>query len=104
MFETGKIIFEPAPNAPSNLATKMSNYLQVATGATWLVDPTPNAKGEPSLIEQQRDALKQREAYEQAHPLITKAHELFPGVEVEFRDRPTTSNVIEANFNKDEDQ
>ena len=104
LFEPGKIIFEPAPNAPANLAQKMSKYLQIATGVAWLVSPDADATGEPSLIERQRDALKQREAYEQAHPLIAKAHELFPGVEVEFRDRPTTSNVIEANFNKDEDQ
>ncbi len=104
LFEPGKIIFEPAPHAPANLAMRISKYLQMATGSSWLVSPDAEAKGRASLIEQQRNALKQREAYEQAHPLVAKARELFPGVEVEFRDRPTTSNVIEANFNKDEDQ
>ncbi|PHR60717.1 MAG: DNA polymerase III subunit gamma/tau [Robiginitomaculum sp.] len=105
-FEMGKIIFEPHPSAPANLAPSMSKYLQEATGIAWKVVPDVDAQGEPTLKEQSRLAEKQRDAYEQAHPLVVKAREIFPGVEIEFRDRPTTSNVIAADFNaprKDED-
>lgn len=100
LFEMGKMIFQPSANAPANLASRLSAYLQDTTGIAWKVLADSDATGAPTLMEQERAALKQRDAYEQAHPLVTKAKELFPGVEIEFRDRPTTSNVIEADFNK----
>lgn len=102
LFEMGKVIFQPGPNAPANLAPRLSKYLQDVTGVAWKVLPDPDVEGGPSLIEQGRAAFKQREAYEQAHPLVVKAREIFPGVEIEFRDREAVSNVIEADFNKDE--
>ncbi len=103
LFEMGKIVFEPGPGAPSNLASRMSHYLQERTNKGWMVSPDEQARGEPSLIEQQRQQLKKRGQYEQAHPLVIKAKALFPGADIEFRDRLPASNVIEADFSKDED-
>lgn len=100
LFEMGKVIFQPSANAPASLAPRLSAYLQETTGIAWKVLVDPDASGAPTLMEQERAARKQRDAYEHAHPLVVKAKELFPGVEIEFRDRPTTSNVIEADFNK----
>ena len=104
LFETGKIIFEPGRGAPAKLAQDMAKYLQEATQISWKILPDPNATGEPSLIEQGRADLRQRQNYEEAHPIAALAAELFPGVEIEFQDRGTTSNVIKANFSKDEKQ
>ncbi|MBL4870518.1 MAG: DNA polymerase III subunit gamma/tau [Robiginitomaculum sp.] len=102
LFETGKIIFEPAPNSPMDLAPRIAKYLQNVTSTSWKILADPDAKGAPSLIEARKLLNKKRDAYEQAHPLIAKAEKLFPGVEVVFRDRPKISNVIEADINKDE--
>lgn len=104
LFEMGKVIFQPSAIAPADLAPRLSKYLQDATGISWKVLVDPDAQGAPTLNEQKKNARKQRDAYEQAHPLIAKAKELFPGVEIEFRDREAVSNVIEANFNKGDAQ
>ena len=103
VFEMGKVIFQPADNAPSNLAPRMSKYLQGVTHISWKVLADANVQGQPSLIEQTKIAQNQRDAYEQAHPIVADAQELFPGVDIVFRDRAPISNVITANFTKDED-
>jgi DNA polymerase-3 subunit gamma/tau len=109
LFERGKIIFEPAPGAPRDLAPRLAQYVQDITGQTWMVSPDTATKGEPSLTEQQKHAAQQQAQYENAHPVVAKAKELFAGVEIEFRDRllisdKATSNVIKANFPQHEDR
>ena len=101
--ETGTLLFSSAPNAPADLVRRVSSYLTEVTNRPWEVREDNDGQGAPSLVEQRRAAKKQRQQYEESHPIIAKARELFPGVDIEFRDRETISNVIEANFSKDED-
>ena len=103
-FEPGKIVFEHRDEIPPSLAIGLAKYLQETTGKTWLLVPDADAKGAPSLIEQQKRAATARAEAEQSHPLIAKARELFPGVEIEIRDRDAISNVIEANFSQNKEE
>ena len=106
-FECGQISFEQTPDIPANLATRLARYLKSATGDIWLIVPTTEEKGDPSLSERRRAAEAQRRASEENHPAVKLANELFPGVTIEFRDRGPTSNVIAADFNirdKNEDE
>jgi hypothetical protein len=59
-------------------------------------------------MECQKQAEDKQVQYENVHPVVVKAKELFAGVEIEFRDRLLTSkepstNVIKGNFSKDKD-
>jgi DNA polymerase-3 subunit gamma/tau len=103
LFERGKIIFEAAPDTPANLAPRLLNYVQDMTGQKWTISLDTNTKGAPSLMEQHKQAAHKQAQYENAHPVVVRAKELFAGVEIEFRDRLPTSNVIKADFSKNED-
>ncbi|HFB54652.1 MAG TPA: DNA polymerase III subunit gamma/tau, partial [Hellea balneolensis] len=103
LFERGKIIFEAAPDAPANLAPRLLNYVQDMTAQKWTISLDTNTKGTPSLMEQHKQATQKQAQYENAHPVVVRAKELFAGVEIEFRDRLPTSNVIKADFSNNED-
>ena len=100
-FETGTLVFSAAPNAPADLVRRVSSYLTEATNRPWEVREDEAGEGTPSLLEQRRAAKVQRQKYEETHPAVLKAKELFPGVEIEIRDRETISNVIEADFSSE---
>ncbi|HHL43259.1 MAG TPA: DNA polymerase III subunit gamma/tau [Hellea balneolensis] len=104
LFETGKIEFEPAPGARDDLALRLSKYLKTATGKTWLVSPSQNAKGAPSLRERDLERRARQEEFEKNHPAVKLAHELFPGVKIEFKQTEPISNVTFADFGEKEDQ
>jgi len=103
VFEPGKLIYEAAPGAPESLERRLLRYLPEATNRPWEVTIVDGEEGAPSLMEAQKQAEQYRSAMEQNHPAVVKAKELFPGVEIEFKDIEPTSNVISADFNKNEE-
>ena len=103
-FETGTLIYNAAPNAPVDLVRRVSAYLTEVTNRPWEVREDDTGEAAPSLLEARKNAKKQREQYEQNHPAVVRAKELFPGVKVEFKDRAPTSNVIEGDFANKKDE
>ncbi|MEE9271862.1 MAG: DNA polymerase III subunit gamma/tau [Robiginitomaculum sp.] len=98
-FEPGRLIFSPAPDTPANLEMRVRTYLTRATNRPWEVRQEDNEQGEPSLIELAQCRKEQRKKYEENHPVVLQAKQLFPGVIVEFRDCiPISDNVIAADF------
>jgi DNA polymerase-3 subunit gamma/tau len=102
-YEAGTLVFAPAPGTPENLVVRMTRYLPEATSRPWHIEIVEGEQGGQSLIEQQQQALHAQQDFEQNHPVVQKAKELFPGVEIEFQDISPVTNVIQADFNKDED-
>jgi len=102
-YEPGTLTFAARPDMPVTLLRRLTKFLPEATNRPWHVEAIEDEDGEPTLIEAQKQAQKYQQALEQNHPAVLKAKELFPGVEIEFQDIMPTSNVIKADFNKDED-
>ena len=77
----GQLEFNPGPNAPSDLAGRLSKMLEEATGHRWMVSVS-SEPGEATLAE--REAQAERDAYAraQAHPLVQAAFETFPGAKL----------------------
>jgi len=97
-FEPGTLIFSLAPNAPKDLEYQLRAWLTETTARPWRVEVDAKTQGEPSLLERRRATEAKQKQTEENHPVAKAARELFPGVEIEFRDRETISNVIEADF------
>jgi DNA polymerase-3 subunit gamma/tau len=80
-FEEGRIELRPSERAPRNLAGRLGDFLQQATGARWVVSVSQEA-GAPPLRDQARayeDALR---AAALAHPLVQAAMQTFPGAKL----------------------
>ncbi|WP_119169292.1 DNA polymerase III subunit gamma/tau [Algihabitans albus] len=79
--QSGQLEFNPGPNAPSDLAGRLSKILEDATGRRWMVSVS-SEPGEATLAE--REAEAERIAYERAqnHPLVQSALETFPGAKL----------------------
>ncbi|MGI9395744.1 MAG: DNA polymerase III subunit gamma/tau [Boseongicola sp.] len=80
-YQPGRIEFEPAPTAASDLAQRLGARLQSWTGVRWAVSVV--AQGGAPAITEVRDAKKQAlrdEAIE--HPLVAAILEAFPGANV----------------------
>lgn len=108
-FEPGTFVFSFAPNAPKDLEYQLRAWVTDATARPWHIEVDSKNQGEPSLLERRKSARAAKENAEKNHPVVKTAHALFPGVEIEFRDRPaisslSASNVIEADFNSNEDE
>ncbi|PHS37913.1 MAG: DNA polymerase III subunit gamma/tau [Robiginitomaculum sp.] len=99
-FEPGTLIFSLAPNAPKDLEYQLRAWVTEVTSRPWRIEVDLKTQGEPSLLESRRAAQAQQKRDEENHPVAKAARALFPGVEIEFRDRETISNVIEADFAK----
>ncbi len=97
-FELGTLIFSLAPNAPKDLEYQLRAWLTETTARPWRVEVDTKPQGEPSLLERRRAAQAEQKQAEENHPAAKAARKLFPGVEIEFRDREAISNVIEADF------
>lgn len=103
-FEPGTFVFSFAPNAPKDLEYQLRAWVTDATSRPWHIEVDAKTQGEPSLLEQRRSAQAAQQDAEDNHPVATAARALFPGVEIEFRDRVSISNVIEADFSKPEEE
>ena len=102
-FEPGTFVFSFAPNAPKDLEYQLRAWVTDATSRPWHIEVDTKIQGEPSLLERRRSARSEKKDAEDSHPVATTARALFPGVEIEFRDRPSISNVIEADFTNNEE-
>ena len=74
-FEPGRIEMRLDERAPTNLAGRLTRSLKSWTGDHWIVTVNANREGAATL----RDA---RTAEVMAHPLVTKALEIFPKAKV----------------------
>ena len=81
-FEPGHIALRTEPEAPSDLATRVSKFLSEWTGDQWLVSLSEEA-GEPTIREQLDTKEAARRGRATAHPLVQAALEAFPGATVE---------------------
>jgi DNA polymerase-3 subunit gamma/tau len=76
-YRPGRIEFEPAPQAPSDLAQKLGQRLQSWTGVRWAISVV--AEGGAPTISEARDAEKAAlEAEARKHPLVAAIIEAFP--------------------------
>ncbi|MBF0094011.1 MAG: DNA polymerase III subunit gamma/tau [Alphaproteobacteria bacterium] len=102
-FETGRIEFNPGPNAPPDLANRLSRLLSEWTGRRWWVSVT-DAPGEPSLGERKRAAEARRKEDVASHPLVRAVLEAFPGAVIgEVRERDPDGEDIVAGAINEED-
>ncbi len=93
-FEPGRLTFQPTPDAPADLAKRVSRALQSWTGARWLVSPDAGAQGGETVAEARRRARAELFAEVAETPAVAKALALWPGAEIVevrelARDNPT---------------
>lgn len=77
-FKPGRIEFELAEGAPSNLANRLSGRLKEWTGRAWLIAANGQGGGE-TLIEQQKKTRARERAAVEADPFVRAVLEAFPG-------------------------
>jgi DNA polymerase III subunit gamma/tau len=80
-YSPGRIEFEPAPGARSDLASRLGQRLQGWTGARWGVSVTGSG-GAPTLAEAQRSGLDRARAEVADNPLVQSILAAFPGAVV----------------------
>lgn len=73
----GRIEFEPAPGARTDLAARLGERLSAWTGQRWGVSVVAGG-GAPSLAEAQRAADETARALAAEHPLVQAVLEAFP--------------------------
>jgi DNA polymerase-3 subunit gamma/tau len=81
-FKSGHIALRTEPEAPSDLATRVSKFLSEWTGDQWLVSLSEEA-GDPTISEQLDAKEAARRGRATAHPLVQAALEAFPGATIE---------------------
>tara|TARA_R110000850_G_scaffold8357_6_gene31039 strand:+ start:708 stop:2417 length:1710 start_codon:yes stop_codon:yes gene_type:complete len=86
-YTPGRIEFEPAPGAASDLAARIAGRLQGWTGNRWVVSLVSEG-GAPTISEVRDSDLRQAETTAMAHPMTQAILQAFPGAElVEIRTR-----------------
>ena len=80
-YRPGLIEFNPAPDAPGDLAGRLGQRLRGLTGARWsvLVSDEPGA---PSVADERRRAAEAARAEAENHPLVAAALAAFPGARI----------------------
>ena len=81
-FAPGIIELRPEPEAPRDLAARLSSLLQDATGTRWTIALSA-APGEPTLAEQGTAADTTRRSAAAIHPLVQAIMAAFPGARIE---------------------
>lgn len=81
-YEPGRIEFRARPEAPANLATRLSRLLTDWTGQTWVVGLSHEA-GAPTLREQDEERKIRRREDAAALPLVQAVLAAFPGAVIE---------------------
>jgi DNA polymerase-3 subunit gamma/tau len=77
-FSPGRIEFHPGDHAPSDLAHRLSRFLNDNTARRWVVTVASQA-GQPTLHQQAAAAAKAEVA---THPLVKAVMETFPGATI----------------------
>lgn len=80
-YSPGRIEFEPAPDAPADLAQRLGHRLQTWTGARWAVSVVAKG-GAPSIDETRNAAEAARRAEAAEHPLVRAVFAAFPKAEI----------------------
>jgi len=95
-FEVGHIELRLDPEAPADLAPRLSQYLTRWTGRRWLVGMSAEA-GAPTLKQQEEMRADARLRKAAEHPLVRAALDIFPGATIEaVRDRTVDTLAITA--------
>ena len=80
-FEPGRIEFRPAEGAPRDLANRLGQLLSKWTGIRWMI-AVSEAKGEPTLREQEQHRERELRNEVAIHPLVRAVLETFPGATI----------------------
>jgi DNA polymerase-3 subunit gamma/tau len=80
-YAPGRIEFQPTPDAPQDLASRLTQRLQGWTGTRWGVSVTGFGGG-PTLAEQRDTARSEAEAEVMGLPLVQAVLAAFPGAKV----------------------
>ncbi len=80
-YSPGRIEFEPLPNAPRDLASRLSARLQGWTGARWGVSVVGNG-GAPTIAEARNQGFTDAKAQAAQNPLVQAIMAAFPGAEI----------------------
>ncbi|KPP83473.1 MAG: DNA polymerase III, subunit gamma and tau [Rhodobacteraceae bacterium HLUCCO07] len=76
-YQPGRITFQPTPDAPPDLASRLGAALQRWTGNRWAVTVTSET-GAPSIVETRNAEKKSRENEARDHPLVKAVFDSFP--------------------------
>jgi DNA polymerase-3 subunit gamma/tau len=80
-YRPGLIEFNPAPDAPGDLAGRLGQRLRGLTGARWSV-LVSDAQGRPSVADERRHAEAAARTEAENHPLVAAALATFPGARI----------------------
>jgi DNA polymerase-3 subunit gamma/tau len=86
-FDTGRIELRPSERAPRNLAGRLGDFLQQATGERWMVSVSQETGEAPLRAQAQAVETALREAA-LSHPLVQAALAAFPGAKLLERRGP----------------
>jgi DNA polymerase-3 subunit gamma/tau len=102
--QPGQLEINPGPNAPKDLAGRLSKQLEEATGRRWMVSLS-SEPGEPTLAEREATAKQAAREGAMAHPLVQMAMETFPGARLRriLGDAPPTAAPDETGREPDDD-
>ncbi|GHC63622.1 DNA polymerase III subunit gamma/tau [Neogemmobacter tilapiae] len=95
-YSPGRIEFEPTPDAPRDLAARLSARLQGWTGGRWAVSVV-NEGGAPTIAFAREAEKAQAEAeLEATNPLVQAVMAVFPGAKVSAIRDPQPLETLEA--------
>tara|TARA_R110000751_G_scaffold13424_13_gene45105 strand:- start:321 stop:2270 length:1950 start_codon:yes stop_codon:yes gene_type:complete len=80
-YQPGRIVFEPAHDAPESLASDLAQRLMAWTGSRWMV-AVENSGGAQTVRERQDAERDDLHARLKLHPLVAAAIAAFPGAEI----------------------
>lgn len=103
-YSPGRIEFCPTPDAPADLAGRLSSRLQAFTGARWVV--TTVNEGAPTIaaLRDAEEDARRKEA--SAHPMVQAVLMAFPGAQITNITDPEAKareNALEALPEQDDD-
>tara|TARA_R110000868_G_scaffold35362_1_gene126897 strand:- start:21093 stop:22862 length:1770 start_codon:yes stop_codon:yes gene_type:complete len=81
-FKPGAMTYQPAEDAPSDLAQRLSKRLQEWTETRWMILADANAKGGETWSERRQRGKQERMADIRSDPAVEEALRLFPGAEI----------------------
>jgi DNA polymerase-3 subunit gamma/tau len=81
-FRPGAMTYQPAEDAPSDLAQRLSKRLQEWTETRWMVLADANAKGGETWSERRQRGKQARMEAVRNDPAVEEALRLFPGAEI----------------------
>ncbi|SDL84143.1 DNA polymerase III subunit gamma/tau [Maricaulis salignorans] len=81
-FKPGAMTYQPAEDAPSDLAQRLSKRLQEWTETRWMILADANAKGGETWSERRQRGKQERMADIRSDPAVEEAMRLFPGAEI----------------------